>query len=203
MFALATQPQSIGKTLDSGFKLFFAGFKKVFFLALVAALISHLPQMFMGPLLSTTGPEASSVGLLFAVMFGAMVLSLVFNTAVLSRLSLTGFGTGSGKGASDDTFGRSISIGFKYLLPILFASILYGLAVAGGMVLLIIPGLFLMVSMYLYMPVIVVEGKGPFEALKRSFNLVAGRSREFLCVKVRCVSAILSWWAAGLAVYVT
>lgn len=171
MFALASRPQSIGKTLDSGFKLFFAGFGKVFVLALVAAFVANLPSILLGTKADMTDAQAlpAVAWKLLGLVLLAMIVATALNTAILRRLAVLGNG-----GAADDSLGQSIALGFKYLVPVFVGFILYGLAVGAGMILLIIPGLFLLVSLYLFWPAIVMEGKGPIEALKRSHHLVRG-----------------------------
>ena len=47
MFTLADQPQSIGKVLDSGFRLYGAGFKKFIGLAALYAIVMIVPALFV------------------------------------------------------------------------------------------------------------------------------------------------------------
>ncbi len=198
MFALANRPQSIGKTLDSGFKLFFAGFGKVFILALVASFVANLPSIVMGTKLEAADPEAFRAlgGQILGLFAVAMILATALNTAILRRLAVLGNG-----GAAGDSMGQSIAIGFKYLVPVFVAAILYGFAVGAGMLLLIIPGIFLLVSLYLFWPAIVVEGKGPIEALKRSHNLVRGNWwRTVTVMTIPIVLLIAVYFAAAFVI---
>ncbi len=65
------------------------------------------------------------------------------------------------------------------LFPIwLIATILVSIAVIGGLFLLIIPGVWLAIMFNMYTPVIAIEGKGPMDAVKRSFELVKGHFWE-------------------------
>jgi len=59
---------------------------------------------------------------------------------------------------------------FKYL----FGSILYGLIVVGGMILLIIPGIIWGIKFQFFSCFIVDKGVGPIEALKRSSAITKG-----------------------------
>lgn len=182
MFALANRPQSIGRTLDSAFKLFFAGFGKVIVLALVAAFIANLPSIALSTRTGAADAEAlAALGWKFLGLFlVTMILATALNTAILRRLVVL-----SDRGKADDSMGQSIAIGFKCLVPVLVGLILYGLAVGAGLILLIVPGLFLLVSLYLFWPAIVLEGKGPIDALKRSYNLVRGNWwRTFTVVSI-------------------
>lgn len=60
----------------------------------------------------------------------------------------------------------------KNFLPILFASLLVYLISAIGFVLLILPGIYISVVGVLAIPIVVLENKGPFEALDRAFKLI-------------------------------
>jgi hypothetical protein len=59
---------------------------------------------------------------------------------------------------------------FKYL----FGSILYGLILLGGIILLIIPGIIWAIKFQFYNYFIVDKGLGPIEALKRSSAITSG-----------------------------
>lgn len=197
MFALANRPQSIGKTLDSGFKLFFAGFGKVFILALVAAFVANLPSIVLGTKVQAADPEAlRGMGWqILALFLVAMIGAIALNTAILRRLATLGNG-----GAADDSMGKSIAVGFKYLVPVFVGVILYGVAVGAGMLLLIIPGIFLLVSLYLFWPAIVMEGKGPIEALKRSHRLVRGNWWRTLTVMSIPIFLVVAFYVAAMFV---
>ncbi|MEX1038580.1 MAG: hypothetical protein WDZ96_06985 [Acidimicrobiia bacterium] len=65
------------------------------------------------------------------------------------------------------------------LFPLwLIATVLAAIGIIGGLLLLIIPGLWLATMFTMYTPVIAVEGKGPVAALRRSFELVKGHFWE-------------------------
>lgn len=61
-----------------------------------------------------------------------------------------------------------------HLAAIAVASVLAGLAIALGLLLLIIPGLFLMTIWSVLVPVIVLENRSAFESFGRSMELVRG-----------------------------
>jgi hypothetical protein len=80
------------------------------------------------------------------------------------------------------TVGWAMRAAAGRLLPVVGAVSLYALGVMAGLVLLIIPGLWLAVRWYFAPQAVVVDGVGPVAALRRSSQLVAG-----------------SWWrTAGL-----
>jgi hypothetical protein len=67
------------------------------------------------------------------------------------------------------------------VLNLVAGTIVYGLAVAGGLVLLVVPGIFLAVTLFFFNYEIVVEGENAIDALANSYALTAGhRLRLFL-----------------------
>lgn len=60
------------------------------------------------------------------------------------------------------------------LIPYLLGGLCYGAAIVGGFILFIIPGLIFMIMFQLYLYLIVDQGLGPIESLKRSRVLTKG-----------------------------
>ena len=173
MYNLPTQPLGIGKLLDSGFKLFFAGFKNILGLLGIQALLSiavlgGLIMSILG-IISSNTPDAQDVMLstigIFVIAYS--VLSIVFYAGYIAKFNSTANGGSMG-------LGESLGTGFKKFFPIIFFSILYMLAVVIGSILLIIPGIILMISLSLGMYLIVTDNLGPIDALKQSHAYVWG-----------------------------
>jgi hypothetical protein len=77
-------------------------------------------------------------------------------------------------GRADLSFGETLQAALPALGRVALASILAGLAIGIGLVLLIAPGLFLLTIWCLIVPVIVLEGAGTTAAFGRSRQLVRG-----------------------------
>ncbi|MGH2774831.1 MAG: hypothetical protein ACRDJT_05275 [Actinomycetota bacterium] len=77
-------------------------------------------------------------------------------------------------GRADLTVGETLSRGASRIGSVAGASILAGIAIAIGLVLLIVPGLVLITWWAVLVPVIVLERVGVFDAFSRSRNLVRG-----------------------------
>lgn len=77
-------------------------------------------------------------------------------------------------GRRDSTVSDLMRSALPVLLPLIGAGFIVGLGVALGLVLLVVPGLFLLTIWAVTAPVIVVERRGVFEALGRSRQLVRG-----------------------------
>jgi hypothetical protein len=68
--------------------------------------------------------------------------------------------------------GQTFSAAVPYLGPVAVASIIAGILIMIGFVLIIIPGLFLVTIWCLIVPVIVLERSGALDSFGRSYNLV-------------------------------
>ena len=105
---------------------------------------------------------------------GALITALisVIITAVLQAAIL--------RAAAQATIGdpvdpqESYRFGFKRLGSVILVSVLVGLAVLGGLILLIIPGLIFLVLLSVSVPVLIVENRRGTDAMSRSWNLVKG-----------------------------
>jgi hypothetical protein len=84
--------------------------------------------------------------------------------------------------------------------PLLAVGILYGIGVAIGFVLLIVPGLFLMVIWSVVAPVTVLERPGVFAAFRRSRELVRGNGWPvFGVIVIVFLAVVVVSAAAGVA----
>lgn len=77
-------------------------------------------------------------------------------------------------GRRDETVGDLFSAAAPYILPLIGFGILFGIGVAIGFILIVIPGLILLTFWSVGAPAIVVEGIGPIDAFGRSWRLVRG-----------------------------
>lgn len=69
---------------------------------------------------------------------------------------------------------RSAAAGLRRAVPIIAALIVVGVTVGIGIVLLVVPGVFLVVSFAVVLPALMIERVGPIASLRRSWNLVSG-----------------------------
>jgi hypothetical protein len=79
-------------------------------------------------------------------------------------------------GRSDDDIEATYRRVRPTLVPLLLAGLLAGLGIAAGLVLLVVPGLFLLTRWVLVTPIVVLERRRPVEALRRSWHLVRGHA---------------------------
>lgn len=79
-------------------------------------------------------------------------------------------------GRRDEGVGDLFSAAMPFILPLIGFGILFGIGVAIGFVLIVIPGLILLTFWSVGAPAIVVEGIGPIDAFGRSWRLVRGEA---------------------------
>ena len=79
-------------------------------------------------------------------------------------------------GRRDQTIGDIFSAAAPSILPLIAFGILFGIGVALGLILIIVPGLILLTFWSVGAPAIVAEGVGPIAAFGRSWNLVRGNA---------------------------
>jgi hypothetical protein len=103
---------------------------------------------------------------------GIFVVVIVATNLVTAALSYGVFQDLRGQRAG---FGACLSRGVASILPVMVASLLFALLVWLGMLFLIVPGVIVWLTCWLYIPVIVVEKRGILESLRRSAFLARGR----------------------------
>jgi len=194
MVALASEPQTIGRVLDSGFKLFVNAFTGVFPLSLAAAAVIAAPNianvLMNGPEQAESPVPAANVLVLFLV---ALPIYMILIAAVVYRL-------GAAAELHEASAGQSLARGVRCVLSLIGAAILYFLAMAGGLILLIIPGIILSLSLSFGFFAIVLEGESALGGLKRSHRLVWGNWwRTLTVVSVPVVIVMILYLGLGIA----
>lgn len=171
-----TQPQGIGGVLDTAFHLYKSSFAAVWPISALMAVVNVVPLVYLlivgvpsfdpGRL---TNPFAiySDHPMLLVLGFICGMLGLWIASALLLKQRAIG--------ADEElSTGAAFQAALPRLLPLLGASILFGLAIAVGFVLLFVPGLILMVSLLMYMVILLFEHKGAIDSLTSSHRLVWG-----------------------------
>lgn len=179
MYSLPTEPGSIGNTLDAGFKLYAIAFKRVLGMAILSILSVAVPvvAMVIG-IAAVTGtgqePAAAIIIMMVVGVLIALTFYLWFYLAAICRIGGIAYGQSFG-------FGACMSMSGRRLLAVIAGWFLYSLAMMGGFILLIVPGIFLSVSLSMFTLCILLEGDGVIESLRHSFRLVWG-----------------NWWRAAI-----
>lgn len=175
MQILPSQPVSIAKILDASIKLYIASFPKLigFFLIMAACYIAS--GLVSAQLVnvqadnSVANPEAllTLLPLYIGLIIILSLATLVFYAAMVYRMDNVANGR-------EDTFMEALQLGLKKFPAMLMAITIFTIAMMGGLVLLVIPGIILMVSMGFYIYFIVIESLGGYAAIRASHALVWG-----------------------------
>lgn len=109
-------------------------------------------------------------------LFQGVSISALLQLVATGFVNLTAHRVvGSELGGERLSTGAAVSSALARLAPLILAGVIVLVGVLAGLVLLIIPGIWLAGYATMISPVIAIEGAGPLQALRRSFALVRGR----------------------------
>ena len=128
------------------------------------AFVIYLFAGLIAALFGLAGGIGAFLGLIVSVFAAFLLQAALIKAVQAERESGTEFAVG-----------QAVSASLPYIGPVTIASILAILGTTIGLVLLIVPGLFLLTIWALIIPVIVIERSGALESFGRSQQLVRGR----------------------------
>lgn len=170
--AVELRPLGLGEKLDAAFSLYRRNFFTLIAIVAVVVVPFQLLNVALSPAADLFEPDTQDFnGGALLMLLVLQVLGFVANTLA------TGSAT---KAIADDYLGEvpdwldSIKYGFSRLWPLVLGSILFGIGIFIGLVLLIIPGIILWVSWSIWVPAVIVEDMSATAALGRSNQLVGG-----------------------------
>ena len=178
------RPRGVGEILGDAFALYRRHWQNLIVIVAVIVIPLSFAQVLLGELWIResfteeelrNGVEVTVDGALFAGVFASLVIAFI---SVLMWTVLTGAITRAAAGTflgRDLEIGESYRFGFARFWSIVLVAVLSGLAIAGGFILLIIPGFIVLTFLVCGIPALVIEDKRGREALRRSWNLVRGR----------------------------
>jgi hypothetical protein len=170
------QPMGVGELIDAAIKLYRSQWKRLMAIVAIALVPITFLQVFITRSLGTSFSTPSTVpeDVDTTLIAGGVV-------ALLEFLVVQPFLTAAMAKASADVYlGHPVLVGptFKFAVSrihsILWISILSGLAILLGFVLLIVPGVILLVRWFFGSTVFVIEGRKGSKALGRSWGLAQG-----------------------------
>jgi hypothetical protein len=156
------------------FERIFKIYSEQFTLLVPAALVLFVPVAILNGLVLASGGGlalliTSAIGLVATFWFQGMVVEAVRDIL---------------DGRRDQTVGGLFSSASPFITPLLAAGVLAGIGIAIGLLLLIVPGLFLITIWAVIVPVIVIERSGVMDAFGRSRALVRGNGWQVFGVIV-------------------
>jgi hypothetical protein len=201
MYDIPTAPLPIGGVLDNAIKLYRASFRGCWPIALLGTLVSAAAGIYITLYLRRAGINPTGMAALAAYgrpqvgLFN--VLNGLFSLVVLGAViaSQNSVATGMVQLPVAPAFG----VGFARLLPAIPAVILSGLGTVLGLVLLLVPGIWLFGVWFLWPVALFAEHAGPMRSLGISYELVRGHWwRSSTTVTVAMIIALVFSMLAGL-----
>lgn len=212
MYTLASQPQGIGRNLDNGFRLMFAGLGGAALLLLILIVLDVILFVVFGAgvlgmlaQLETGQLPQGGYGMFGLFIFIFYVVNIMFNNAITAKYGAVAY-------AQDMSIGRAIGVGAKKIIPVFVFAFFYALIllvasiplfiliaifppqdIVGAIALIVglIPPMILALTLIFGTYLIIIDDVGIFEAISRSHKLVWGNWwRTFLYLTILLVILI-------------
>lgn len=162
----------VGDFVVEGWKLFFANFRAIAMITLVL----YVPVYCVQNLIVYSLGLQESLHVLWIAMIPALIVGSLSAPAVFYANAVFL------REHRQAEVGESLTWGLKKWLPMLLATVVIWSLTWAGMVLLIIPGLYLTAKYGVAQEALSLEGLKPMAALRRSASLTEGVKGEFLIV---------------------
>ncbi|HTW74489.1 MAG TPA: hypothetical protein VMD56_06150 [Steroidobacteraceae bacterium] len=206
MYIRPTAPRTIGGVLDDAVRLYRASFSRCWVLALIGGALSGAFGVYatlhmgaLGALRSATGAAGFAAALtrLQAVehtpgLWVSDVLVtltwLVVRAALIARQNAIATG-------GDETLAAAVGFALRRLPSMIAAAFVWAVALTVGLILLIVPAIWLWGQLQLWLVALVAEDIGPLEALRRSWTLV---ERNWWRASVTVGVAVVIIWVLSL-----
>jgi len=176
-------PKTLGEILSAAFNVYKANAASlILIVAIVVVPLTFISSLFSNVVFEGTKQRAIILGNEVTVIdrsFGFFIAGALI-TALISVIIWAVLQAAILRAAAQATIGdpvdpqESYRFGFKRLGSVILLSILVGLAVIGGLILLVIPGLIFLFFFSVSVPVLIVENRRGTDAMSRSWNLVKG-----------------------------
>ncbi len=173
MIPVTPRAQGFGEILDNGFTLYRRNFATFFGIAF----LPRIPEILWWIAVTALVPTwLAGVGFFVILPVTFFVQFLILGA--LSRAAAQAW-EGESPGIRD-----SLAGGLRCWMAVATAGVLTYLAVFFGMLFLLLPGLFLLASLFAFAPVAAVEGGSAMSALSRSWALARGGRLRILGVSI-------------------
>jgi hypothetical protein len=164
-------PLPVSRLLDAGFVMFRNVFRDVLPLSALVALVAQLPNFLQGSL--TQELQAGQVeGWMLWLIPGWLVWMAIYLALFNGLLKMV---DGLGRGEPPLPVGEALQAGLPRVPAAIGTFLLYIIVLMVGTLLLLIPGVLFSMSMIFCWYFVVLEKRGPFEALIDSHRLVWGQ----------------------------
>jgi hypothetical protein len=178
-YELPTAPLSIGGVLDSAIRLYRDSIRRSWILALLYSVILGIFGFFWSlavneAVVPGSKPSFQTLAAIFspAAIAGfavATLVSMTFYGALMKTLSLWA------KGDESHSLGGVIAVGVRRLPAVVLGAVVFVLAMMIGLILLVVPGIYIFGKFQLWMPAIFVDDASAMDAIGISWRLTRGR----------------------------
>lgn len=161
------RPQLVSEVLDSAFKIFSASLLKALPYGMLLTLAGQLVNIYniaSGRLVRQVFPQDRLGWVLYVL---SVALSLTLWAALILRQRAIAQGLPVSR--RDE-----VATAIRKLPALAVLMILNGIAVVLGTLLIVVPGVYLLIMLWLAVPALVLEDQGPIAAMKSSWQLVRG-----------------------------
>ena len=175
--AAALGPRGIGEILSTAFQLYRRHWRTLLAIAAVVVVPLTLLQYVLGHWLRTHGEVTRNqvTSTSFWAAAGASLLAALVGLLIYQVLTGAITRAVAAEVAGEDPgMEQSYRFGFVRLWSILLVGVLVGLATIAGLIVFIIPGIYIGVRLAVSIQALVVEGRRGTEAMRRSWALVGG-----------------------------
>lgn len=170
-------PKRLGEILSAAFNLYKANASKlILIVAIVVVPLTFISSLFSGVVFrGTTNAQDVVIDRSFGLIVAGGLITALISVIIYAVLQAAIL-----RAAAQATIGdpvdpqESYRFGFRRLGSVILVSVLVGLAVIGGLILLVIPGLIFLFFLSVSVPVLIVENRRGTDAMGRSWNLVKG-----------------------------
>jgi hypothetical protein len=188
-----TRPQLISEVLDTAFKIFSVSLLKALPYGMLMTLAGQLVSIYnlvTGHLARRVFPQDATGWALYAV---SMILTLTLWTALILRQRAIAQ-------AAPVSMAAELAAALYKFPQLLLLTILNVLICAVATLLLVIPGLYLLIALWLAAPLLILEGKGPIAAMLSSAELVRGNWWRTLAMFLVMIAIYLVFIVLGIIV---
>jgi hypothetical protein len=171
---------TIGNVLETSFAVLWRNIVPFGVLALGLGVLNLLATLAGGGYLAWTVVSAEASHQILPMILTGVVIFLVTVVAGNLLTAAVSYGVFQDLRGQRAGFGDCLARGLASILPVMIASLLFSILAGIGLILLVVPGVLVLLTFWLYIPVIVVEKRGIMESLRRSASLTRGRRWRML-----------------------
>ncbi|HET7462451.1 MAG TPA: DUF6159 family protein [Longimicrobium sp.] len=179
------RPLSFGEILDGSFTLYRRHFASMF----LTALIPHVPYiawlgLYSITLLGAANTSAADPTAVFGSMLGVLaLLPLVLICTVIGWGAVT-FQVSRAYTGNPVGTGEALRRGLQRALPLIGGGIVWSMMVGVGWMLCFIPAVLVLIMTFAWVPAVVLERRGPIEAIQRSMDLAKNTWGEIFLMQL-------------------